>query len=36
VKVNYLIASPLGMVVSSDPAAGTQAAQGSTVTLNVA
>ncbi len=36
VKMNYLIATPLGLVVSTNPAAGTKAAEGSTVTMNVA
>lgn len=36
VKINKLIESPLGLVVSTNPAAGTKAAQGSTITINVA
>lgn len=35
-KVVYLITNPLGLVITSSPTAGTQAAQGSVVTLNVA
>lgn len=36
VKITYLIAAPLGLVVSTNPEAGTKAPQGSTITMNVA
>lgn len=36
VKTKNLIDSPLGMAVSTDPAAGTKAAEGSTITINIA
>lgn len=36
VKITYLIAAPLGLVVSTNPEADTKAPQGSTITMNVA